>query len=95
MRSIQEILLARETVIDNHGKTAGGGDDTFLAYLMSVASAHCSRGHIIEIVCALDQVGEVASPFNERKIAPMVSNLWEFDDRHLASKVLRPGRECK
>lgn len=91
MGAIQKKILARVAVVDNHGKTAGGGDDALLKLLVCVASASGTGGHIVKVVHPLDSEGDVPPALNKRKISSMIGDLWEVNDADLALSCAPTG----
>ena len=79
MRPIQKEFLALPSVIHDHGKAAGSGNDELLQFFMRMAAAHRSRWHIVEVIHALNEEGNVAIPLDERKISPVIRNFWQVD----------------
>jgi hypothetical protein len=78
--SVQEELPAFSPIVYDDGKAAGSSNDEFLALLVSVTSTLCARRHVIQIICASNGEGNVATSLDKREIPSVVCDLGKIND---------------
>jgi hypothetical protein len=67
-------------VIQNYIKTSRKRNDKLVQIFVCVTSPLGSAGNVIEIINALDLKGHMPAPFNEREVAPWITDFWEVDN---------------
>lgn len=69
------------SVIENHVKTAGHGNQELLQRLMRMSASLGAAGHVIEIVDPPDIERNVLAALNEREIAPRIMDRRKLNKR--------------
>ena len=68
------------TVIQNHVKTTRKRNDELVQIFVCVTTPLGTSGNVIKIVNTLDLKGNVPPTFNERKIAPWITDFGQVNN---------------
>lgn len=92
MRTVEEELLSRCSVIERNGEAASDGDDALLQLLVCVAAACFAGGNVVEVVDPSNEERQLLYALDDGEVSAVIMDGRKLDEGNLRHRRGSRGR---